>query len=142
MTRGYLVKPDLSARAIEFDIDEAASYIGGNVDDRVAVAFQQRDNATLAALHLSHEEGDGVEPHPVASMAKNEAATGNSAFLTDPTNAVVGPVIFVGQEGEDISFDQIALVDDGIRAVKNYMEDEPEDYALWRAAALNLPAAE
>ena len=71
MTRGYLVNPDLSARAIEFDIDEAASYIGGNVDDRVAVAFQQRDNATLAALHLSHEEGARVGPHPRAAQGHN-----------------------------------------------------------------------
>lgn len=139
MTRGYLVQPDLTAKAIEFDIDNAAEYIGGTAEDRVAVAFQQRENATLAALHMTHEQGDGVEPNAVASMAKSEAATGNSAFFTDPTTAVIGPVIFVGPEGEDISFAQIALVDDGIRAVKNYMEDEPEDYALWRAAALNLP---
>lgn len=142
MTRGYLVQPDLTAKAIEFDIDNAAEYIGGTAEDRVAVAFQQRENATLAALHMTHEQGDGVEPNAVASMAKSEAATGNSAFFTDPTTAVIGPVIFVGPEGEDISFAQIALVDDGIRAVKNYMEDEPEDYALWRAAALNLPEAE
>ena len=139
MPRGYLVQPDLTAKAIEFEIDDAAQYIGGTAEDRVAVAFQQRENATLAALHMTHEQGDGVEPNAVASMAKNEAATGNSAFFTDPTAAVIGPVIFVGPEGEDISFEQIALVDDGIRAVKNYMEDEPEDFALWRAAALNLP---
>lgn len=47
-------------------------------------------------------------------------------------------MLFVGADGEDIDEDTVARVDDAVRAVEAYREDEPEDFALWRAAVLNL----
>lgn len=137
MTAGYLVNPDLTSRKIEFEIEQASQFLGRLDNDRVSVAFQE-DGRTLAALYSSDAKAKGAEPNPVASMAKNEAATGNAAFFTDPTSAICGPVIFVGADGTDITADEMSHVDDGIRAVRNYKEDEAEDYALWRGAVLNL----
>ncbi|AKK02364.1 hypothetical protein [Corynebacterium epidermidicanis] len=137
MTIGYLVNPDLTSRKIEFELEHAAQFLGRVDNERVSVAFQE-DGKTLAALYSSDAKSEGAEPNPVASMAKNEAATGNSAFFTDPTSAICGPVIFVGAEGADITDADIERVEDGIRAARNYKEDEPEDYSLWRGAVLNL----
>lgn len=137
MTIGYLVNPDLTSRKIEFEVDHAAQFLGRLDSDRVSVAFQE-DGTTLAALFSPDAREAGAEPNPVASMAKNEAATGNSAFYTDPTSAICGPVIFVGADGADVTDADIERVEDGIRAARNYREDEPEDFQLWRGAVINL----
>lgn len=137
MTLGYLVNPDLTSRKIEFELDHAAQFLGRIDSDRVSVAFQE-DGTTLAALYSPDARAEGAEPNPVASMAKNEAATGNSAFYTDPTSAICGPVIFVGADGTDITKADIEKVEDGIRAARNYRDDEPEDFQLWRGVVINL----
>ncbi|WP_448853849.1 hypothetical protein [Corynebacterium frankenforstense] len=137
MTRGLLVQPDLSRRVVDFELDDAAELLGGPVDGRVSVVFQEEGDV-YAALYSAGAAAAGAEPNPVASLARNEAATGNSAFLPDPTRAISGPVLFVGADGEDIDEETVARVDDAVRAVEAYREDEPEDFALWRAAVLNL----
>lgn len=137
MTIGYLVNPDLTCRKIEFELDHAAQFLGRIDSDRVSVAFQE-DGTTLAALYSPDARAEGAEPNPVASMAKNEAATGNSAFYTDPTSAICGPVIFVGADGTDVTEKEIEHVENGIRAARHYRDDEPEDFQLWRGAVKNL----
>ncbi|RNE48839.1 hypothetical protein [Corynebacterium alimapuense] len=137
MNTGFLVYPDMTHRTIEFELEHASQFLGGVDEGHVAVSFQG-DGRLYAALFSSQAKEDGSEPNPVASLARNVATTGNPAFLTDPVNAICGPVIFVGDEGQDISLDAIREVKDGIRAVRNYREDNVEDYQLWRAAVLNL----
>lgn len=137
MTTGFLVSPDLSYRVIEFELEHAAQFLGGVVDDRVSVAFSE-ENKTYVALFNAEAKANAAEPNPVASLGRNEADTGNSAFISDPTRAISGPVIFVGAEGEDITIDEINSVKDGIRATRNYLKDYEEDYHYWRAAVLNL----
>lgn len=137
MISGFLVSPDLSHRTISFELDHAAQFLGGVTDDRVSVAFQD-DGSSFAALYNPDARANGAEPNPVASLGRGHAATGNSAFISDPTAAISGPVIFVGAEGQDIGLDEIERIKDGIRAVRNYREDNEEDYRLWRAAVLNL----
>lgn len=137
MTTGFLVSPDLTHRTISFEIEHAAQFLGGVIDDRVSVAFQE-DGSTFAALYNPEAKAHGAEPNPVASLARNQAATGNPEFLTDPTAAISGPVIFIGAEGQDIGLDEIERVKDGIRAVRNYREDNSEEFGYWRAAVLNL----
>lgn len=111
--------------------------MGGTTEDRVSVVFQD-DGTTYAALYNPEAKQEGAEPNPVASLARNAADTGNSAFLQDPIRAISGPVIFVDAEGEEDSIDEvIASVEHGIRAVKNYREDFPDEYTLWRAAVIN-----
>ncbi len=137
MITGFLVRPDLTHNIVEFELDSAAQFLGGISQDRVAVAFQE-DGTDYAALFNPEARANGAEPNPVASLGRNAAATGNAAFFSDPTAAICGTVIFVGAEGEDIGLDDIRRVKDGIRAVRNYQEDQPEDYHLWRAAVLNM----
>ncbi|QNE88970.1 hypothetical protein H0194_07745 [Corynebacterium incognita] len=137
MTIGFLVNPDLTHRTIDFELEHAQQFLGGVANDRVAVSFQE-DGSEYAALYNPEAKNKGAEPNPMASMARNNAATGNSAFLTDPTNAICGPVIFVDAEGEDISDEEIDRIKHSMRAVLNYREDQPEDYALWSAAVKNL----
>lgn len=137
MTVGFLVNPDLSHRKITFELEHANQFLGGATEGRVSVAFQD-DGSTYAALYNPHAKQDGAEPNPVASLARNAASTGNSRFLQDPIRAICGPVIFVDSSGEDSTIDTvIAAVNDGIRAVKNYREDAPEEFRLWRAAVIN-----
>ena len=137
MITGFLVRPDLTHNLVEFELDSAAQFLGGISQDRVAVAFQE-DGTDYAALFNPEAKSNGAEPNPVASLGRNAAATGNAAFFSDPPAAICGTVIFVGAEGEDITLDDIRRVKDGIRAVRNYQEDQPEDYRLWRAAVLNM----
>ncbi|MGP6173902.1 hypothetical protein [Corynebacterium sp. A21] len=137
MTTGFLVSPDLSHRIIEFELEHAAQFLGGVVDDRVSVAFSE-ESTTYVALFNAEAKAMAAEPNPVASLGRNEADTGNSAFISDPTRAISGPVIFVGAEGQDISIDEINAVKDGIRATRNYIKDYEEDYRYWRAAVLNM----
>ncbi|RSZ64239.1 hypothetical protein EAH68_04350 [Corynebacterium hylobatis] len=137
MITGFLVNPDLSHRVIEFELDQAAQFLGGVDQDRVAVSFQE-DGSDYAALFNPTAKTHAAEPNPVASLARSAAATGDPAFLADPTTAISGPVIFVGAEGGDIGLDEIRRIKDGMRAVRNYREDNEVDYRLWRAAVLNL----
>ena len=125
MIKGFLVNPDLTHRIVEFELEAAATFLGGVSSDRVSVAFQE-DGVDYAALYNPTAKTEGAEPNPVASLGRNEAATGNSAFFTDPTTAICGTVVFVDAEGEDM------------RAVRHYRDDYPEEYALWRAAVRNL----
>ena len=141
MTIGFLVNPDLTHHNVDFEIDQAQQFLGGVANDRVAVSFQE-DGSEYAALFNPEAKNKGAEPNPVASMARNNAATGNSAFLTDPTNAISGPVVFVDAEGKDISEEDIDRIKNSMRAVLNYREDQPDDYALWRNAVKNLGALE
>lgn len=138
MTSGYLVNPDLSRRIIEFEIEQANQFLGGTEEGRVSVAFQ-KDGSTYAALYNPNAHADGAEPNPVASLARNTADTGNPRFLQDPIRAICGPVIFVdaaANEDHDIQT-VVDVVEDGIRAVKNYREDHAQEFSLWRAAVLN-----
>ncbi|MDN6551839.1 MAG: hypothetical protein L0L28_03575 [Corynebacterium flavescens] len=137
MTIGFLVNPDLSHRKIDFELEHANQFLGGVTEGRVSVAFQD-DGTTYAALYNPQAKHDGAEPNPVASLARNAADTGNSRFLQDPIRAICGPVIFVDSAGKDDSIDAVMeAVAHGIRAVKNYREDMPEEYHLWRAAVIN-----
>ncbi|WP_276651815.1 hypothetical protein [Corynebacterium vitaeruminis] len=137
MTRGFLVNPDLTHRLIDFELAHAQQFLGGVTDGRLSVAFQE-DGTTYAAMYSASAKKEGAEPNPVASLGRSEAETGDSAFFTDPVRAVCGPVIFVGAEGGDITENDIHRIKDGMRAVRNYMEDLPEEYALWRGAVKNL----
>ena len=131
MTVGFLVNPDLTRRKLEFELEHANQFLGGTTEDRVSVVFQE-DGTTYAALYNPEAKAEGAEPNPVASLARN------SAFLQVPIRSICGPVIFVDAEGEDKTIDAvIESVEQGIRAVKNYREDNPEEYTLWRAAVIN-----
>ena len=137
MTTGFLVNPDLTRRKIEFELEHANQFLGGATEERVSVVFQD-DGSTYAALFNPQAKTEGAEPNPVASLARNAADTGNSAFLQDPIRAISGPVIFVAADGESDNFDAVInAVEHGIRAVRNYREDFPEEYNLWRAAVIN-----
>ncbi|ART22019.1 hypothetical protein CBE89_11350 [Corynebacterium striatum] len=137
MTTGFLVNPDLTRRKIEFELEHANQFLGGATEDRVSVVFQD-DGSTYAALFNPQAKAEGAEPNPVASLARNAADTGNSAFLQDPIRAISGSVIFVEADGESDNFDAVIdAVEHGIRAVRNYREDFPEEYNLWRAAVIN-----
>ena len=133
---GFLVSPDLSYRRIVFDEDTARDFLGGMHDDFVDVAFEQEGNR-FHALFNPEARAQGAEPNPVASLARNTAATNNPAFLTDPTRAICGPVIFTNREGKSVEERTIESVDQAIRAVENYREDNPEEYELWRNAVRN-----
>ncbi|AJE66635.1 hypothetical protein [Corynebacterium glutamicum] len=137
MTYGFLVNTDLTHRAIDFDLENAAKFLGGADDGRVAVAFQE-DGTLYAALYSASAKDEGAAANPVASLGRNAAATGDGSFFSDPTAAICGPVIFVGAEGEDITLDEIERIKDGIRAARNYRDDYPEEFHLWRNAVYNL----
>ncbi|MFH0411149.1 hypothetical protein ACG98H_03410 [Corynebacterium sp. L4756] len=136
MMTGFLVNPDLTRRKIEFELEHANQFLGGATEDRVAVSFQD-DGTLYAALFSAEAKADGAEPNPVASLARNHAGTGNSAFLQDPYRAICGSVIFVDAEGGEVTDEIIDGVENSVRAVKNYREDNEEEYILWRAAVLN-----
>ena len=133
---GFLVNPDLTYRRIVFDDDTARETLGGMAGEVVDVAFDQDGNRFHAIFHPDAVQ-HGAEPNPVASLARNTAATNNPAFLTDPTRAICGPVIFTNREGKSVEERTIASVDQAIRAVENYREDNPEEYELWRNAVRN-----
>lgn len=75
---------------------------------------------------------------PPYTLARNTAATDNPSFLQDPSTAISGPVIFVGRGGKSIDDDVVEETKNTIRAVRNYREDNEEEYQLWRNAVLNL----
>ena len=47
-------------------------------------------------------------------------------------------MIFVGAKGEDVEDAEIERISDGIRAAKNYRDDFPQEFLLWRRAVYNL----
>ena len=47
-------------------------------------------------------------------------------------------MIFVGRGGKSLDDDVVEEIKNTIRAVRNYREDNEEEYQLWRNAVLNL----
>ncbi|WP_087117205.1 hypothetical protein [Corynebacterium urinipleomorphum] len=134
---GLLVNPDLTFHRIVFDLDDANQFLGPVVEEGVQVAFEQ--DGTLHEAYYSPEAKErGAEPNPVASMARNTAATDNPSFLQDPATAISGPVIFTGRGGKSIDDDVVEGIKNTIRAVRHYREDNEEEYQLWRNAVLNM----
>ncbi|WP_342319062.1 hypothetical protein [Corynebacterium mayonis] len=136
---GFLVNPDLSYRRIVFDMDTAHKFLGSLVDDFVDVAFEQEGNR-FHAIFNPNAGKEGMEPNPVASLARNTADTANPEFLTDPSRAICGPVIFAAKEGKSVDESTISSVEQAIRAVRNYREDAEDEYQLWRNAVINRAA--
>ncbi|OHR21183.1 hypothetical protein [Corynebacterium sp. HMSC034A01] len=133
---GFLVNPDLTYRRIVFDEDTVRATLGGVTDEVADVAFDQ-DGNRFHAIFRPDAAQLGQEPNPVASLARNTAETDNPEFLTDPTRAVCGPVIFTASDGDSVNEDTIAEVLQAIRAVENYRADNAEEFELWRNAVLN-----
>ncbi|MDK8511259.1 hypothetical protein QP948_07590 [Corynebacterium bovis] len=163
MARSLLVTPDLTAEEVDVDLSQATDLLGAPADGRLSVAFVEDGRSVACVYASSHSDpaaagadgtagttgsaaGDGdaaspdvaSEPNPLASMGRNEQDTGNSAFLSDPTRAICGTVLFTGADGGDLTDEDVETVRRGIRAVENYREDQPEEYRLWRDAVLNL----
>lgn len=134
---GLLVNPDLTFRRIVFDLDDANQFLGPVVSEGVKVAFEH-DGPTYDAFYSPQAKEKGAEPNPVASMARNTAATNNPSFLQDPVTAISGPVIFTGRAGKGIDEEVVEGIKNTIRAVRNYRSDNEEEYQLWRNAVLNL----
>lgn len=134
---GLLVNPDLTFHRIVFDLDDANQFLGPVVNEGVRVAFEQ-DGPVYEAFYSPEAKERSAEPNPVASMARNTAATENPSFLQDPSTAISGPVIFVGRGGKSIDDDVVEEIKNTIRAVRNYRQDNEEEYQLWRNAVLNL----
>ena len=137
MTLGLLVNPDLTYEYIDFSYGDVATYLGGSFSTRVAVAFWP-GRANFTALYNAEAKVDGLEPNPAASLAYKTMATGDGRFLQEPTSAIAGPVVFTGVEGGDIDAADAFQILDGIRAVVIYRQDNPEEFLLWRNAAINL----
>lgn len=134
---GLLVNPDLTFHRIVFDLDDANQFLGPVVREGVKVAFEQ-DGPTYEAFYSPEAKEKGAEPNPVASMARNTAATDNPSFLQDPTTAISGPVIFTGRDSKSIDDEVVEEIKNTIRAVRHYREDNEEEYQLWRNAVLNM----
>ena len=47
-------------------------------------------------------------------------------------------MIFTGREGKSIDDEVVEGIKNTIRAVRNYRQDNEEEYQLWRNAVLNL----
>ncbi|WP_408925203.1 hypothetical protein ACKFRT_10280 [Corynebacterium sp. YSMAA1_1_F7] len=138
MARSMLVTPDLQAKELDIDLSEAADVLGGSEQDRLHVVFVE-SGLTVAAIYSSDaRKAENPEPNPLASMGRKEQETGDSAFISDPTRAIIGPVLFVGDEGEDLTDEDVESIHTGIRAVENYKADNAEDYQLWHDAVINL----
>lgn len=132
MTIGLLVEPDLRHEYVEFTLDTANLWLGGE-SARVSVAFWP-GRATFAALHNRQAR----EPNPAASLAYSTFHLGDGSFLQDPTNAIYGPVIFTGADGGDLDANDAFQIQDGIRAVSIYRQDNVAEFRLWRNAAINF----
>ena len=133
---GFLVNPDLTYRRIVFDEDTARETLGGITGEAVDVAFDQEGNR-FHAIFRPDAAQLGQEPNPVASLARNTAETDNPEFLTDPTRAISGPVIFASRERDSVDERTIDAVIQAIRAVENYRTDNAEEFALWRNVVKN-----
>lgn len=134
---GLLVNPDLTFHRIVFDLDDANQFLGPVVNEGVKVAFEH-DGPVYDAYFSPSAKEKRADPNPVASMARNTAATDNPAFLQDPSTAISGPVIITGRDGKSIDDEVVEEIKNTIRAVRNYREDNEEEYQLWRNAVLNL----
>lgn len=134
---GFLVNPDLTSRRLVFDLADASKFLGRVVHDSVRVAFVQPEDE-YEAVFSPDARDHRAQPNPVASLAKNQASTGNPSFLQDPTSAISGPVIFTGRNGESIDDDIVEQIKQTIRAVRNYREDNPQEFELWENAVLNM----
>lgn len=137
MPLGLLVQPDLTYEYIDFSFGELGPYLGGDVSTRVSVAFWP-GRANFTALYNAEAKARGAEPNPAASLAYCTLATGDGRFLQAPTSAIAGPVVFTGLEGGDIDAADAFQILDGIRAVIIYRQDNPQEFRLWRNAAINL----
>ncbi len=134
---GFLVNPDLTYHRIVFDMDSANQFLGPVVRDSVRVSFVNHENEYEAIFSPEARE-NRAEPNPVASMARNTAATDNPNFLQDPSTAISGPVIFMGRGGHSIDDEIVNEIKQAIRAVRHYRDDNEEEFGLWRNAVLNL----
>ncbi|WP_245945662.1 hypothetical protein [Corynebacterium senegalense] len=137
---GVLVQPDLSYRRIIFD-DAAARQLlaSGGVEAEVeeAEAAFEQEGERYRALYNAGAAAAGEEPNPIASMARNTADTSNPDFLADPTRAIRGPVIFAAREGGNLGEGSIDALEQAIRALENYRDDETGEYELWHNAVVN-----
>lgn len=138
MARSVLVTPELDTREVDVQLSDAPELLGGSAGGRLHVAFMEGGHTIAAVYSADVSEAADAEPNPLASMGRNESETQNPRFLSDPTRAICGPVLFVGQEGADLSDEEIDSIHKGIRAVENYREDNPEEFRLWRDAVVNL----
>ena len=138
MARCYLVTPDLQAQEVDTDLSQAAELLGGGAQSKLHVVFNETGTRVAAVYSDDAKKADVLEPNPLASMGRKESETGDSRFISDPTRAILGPVLFVGEEGGDLTDDEIESIENGIRAVKNYREDQPEEFRLWHDAVVNL----
>lgn len=140
MTNGILVNPDLSTRPVTVDDSQLAELLGGGSTEYISVSFDEGKEGLVAIVNSAPTAGL-EEPNAFASLGKNHANTGNSAFFTDPTSAIFGPVIVVSGTVDAISDITEAgqeQVEEGIRATANYREDYPQEFQLWHNAAKNL----
>lgn len=137
MTLGLLVRPDLTYDYIDFSYSELGPHLGGSFSTRISVAFWP-GRANFSALYNAESKVRGMEPNPAASLAYKTMSTGDGSFLQAPTDAISGPVLFTGVEGGDIDAADAFQILDGIRAVVIYRQDNPEEFRLWRNAAINL----
>lgn len=138
MPRSMLVTPDLQTKEMDIDLSEAADVLGGSEQDRLHVVFVE-SGLTIAAIYSSDaRKAENPEPNPLASMGRKEQETGDSSFISDPARAILGPVLFVGDEGAGLTDEDIESIHNGIRAVENYKEDNAKDYELWYNAVVNL----
>ncbi|MBF0581375.1 MULTISPECIES: hypothetical protein [Corynebacterium] len=138
MARSLLVTPDLKVEEHDIELSQAAEMLGGSADDRLHVAFVE-SGLTIPAIYSSEAaKAETPEPNPLASMGRNESEIGNARFLSDPTRAILGPVLFVGENGADLTDEEVESVHNGIRAVENYRADQPEEFNLWHDAVVNL----
>ncbi|RAV32125.1 hypothetical protein [Corynebacterium heidelbergense] len=138
MARSLLVTPELDVREMDVDLSQAPELLGGSAGGRLHVAFVESGQHIAAVYSEDAMNKPDAEPNPLASMGRNESDTGNARFLSDPTRAIAGPVLFVGREGEDLTDEEVESVHNGIRAVENYRADNPEEFQLWHDAVLNL----
>lgn len=140
MTNGILVNPDLSSRPVSFDDTQLSELLGASTTEQVTVSFSEDSDGLVAIVNAAPNAGL-EEPNAFASLGKNHANTGNSAFFADPTAAVTGPVIVVSGSSDavsDITEAGREQVEEGLRATANYRQDYPEEFQLWHNAAKNL----
>lgn len=138
MARCLLVKPDLTIEEHDIELSQAPQLLGGSADDRLHVAFAESGLSIPAVYSSDAARAEHPEPNPLASMGRNESDTGDSRFLSDPTRAILGPVLFVGENGADLTDEEVESVHNGLRAVQNYREDQAEEFLLWHDAVVNL----
>ncbi|PFG27177.1 hypothetical protein [Corynebacterium renale] len=133
MTAGILVHPDGRTEAISFDAANPLTVVGPE-PEMAAAAFSEETTSCRMVFSAAPEPGS--EPNAIASLARLEAATGNSRFFLDPTQAVAGVAVFFAASEEEIA-EGIAQA---ARAVENYKADFPQEFQLWHNAVVNLEA--